>query len=332
MASDDDLNRVECWCFDASIPASAIGRIPLPLRGRACICRRCAEAADRPLAQGVAQTKDPGGRPAIELTSGGARALISTVGAQVLSWDPGSGDVLWTASQAQHEPRAPVRGGIPVVFPWFGDHPRGPSMPAHGFARSCDWHLVATDVAAVTLALRDDDATRAIWPHEFSLELEIALSDALRITMRVHNPTNEPFTLEQALHTYFAVGDVREASVHGFEGVPFTEHAAAPEAEWDTSAPLRFRAETDRVFQGAPEQVSICAPALSREVSLKSRQARSAIVWNPWPAKTARLAQMAPEDWQTFCCVETANCKENAVTLAPRARHEMTLTIRSAQR
>lgn len=283
-------------------------------------------------APGVRFTVDPGGRPAIELTHGPNRALIARLGAQVLSWSGPEGDTLWTASDATYEEGAPVRGGVPVVFPWFGNHAEDASKPAHGFARGREWTVVATNSSSVTLATRDDEQTRSLWPHEFSAELEVTLRDTLQVAMRVHNPSAETFTFEQALHTYFAVGDIQTASVRGLEGVPCTEHARAPEAAWDPAAPLHFRAETDRVFQDTPAEFMLDAPALRRVVTLTAPAARSAIVWNPWPAKTATLSQMAPDDWQTFCCVETANCKENAVTLAPGDRHQLALTLRRAQR
>jgi len=333
VAADGDPSACgDCWCKAATIPDTLIARVPQPLRGRACICQRCSNAAMSEASHGVTTSKDPGGREAVLLRSGEHEVTISRTGAQVLSWQTAHGDVLWTASAPAYQPGKPVRGGVPVVFPWFGDHATDADKPAHGFARSRDWQIVATENASVTFALRDDQASRALWPHEFSLELEVALSDQLRITMRCHNPSQQPFTFEQALHTYFAVGDVHEASVHGLEGVEVTEHAREPEGDWDRQAPLRFRAETDRVFQQTPDQITLRAPALAREVTLHTSGARSAIVWNPWPNKTARLSQMLADDWRTFCCIESANCKQNAVTLQPGQRHEMTLVLSVAQR
>ena len=326
------LGFCRCWCRDAAIPESLVAQVPAADRGRACICARCVRASTTAPAAGVRFTEDPGGRAAVELTHGQQRVLIARLGAQLLSWARPDGDAMWTASNAAYDQGAPVRGGVPVVFPWFGEHATDLDKPAHGFVRSSEWTVVATARSSVTLAARDDAQTRALWPHEFSVELEVTLTDALQITMRVHNPSAETFTFEQALHTYFAVGEVQTASVHGLEGVACTEHARAPEASWDQDSPLRFRAETDRVFQDTPAEITLEAPALGRVLTLTAPAARSAIVWNPWPAKTARLSQMAPDDWQAFCCVETANCKENAVELSPGARHELALTLRRAQR
>jgi len=270
---------------------------------------------------------DPGGREAWQLERGDDRVVVAATGAQVLSWHRPDGDVLWTATYPKFEAGKPVRGGVPIVFPWFGDHADA-DKPAHGFARGLEWRRdEAADDAELVLIASDDETTRATWPHAFRLSLRVALQDALRLTMTVENTGDAPFTFEQALHTYYSVGDVLQASVHGLEGVPFVEHAKAPEGDWDPSQPLHFRAETDRVFQGTPDVVHIEAPKLQRKVTLRSSGAKSAIVWNPWPEKTARLSQMDLDDYKHFCCVETANVKENAITLAEGERHTLELTI-----
>lgn len=332
-ASGGDPDACEnCWCRTATIPDAVLARVPAPLRGRACICARCSNPSMGELPEGVTMTQDPGGRDAVQLSHGDQRVLIARTGAQVLHWHTAAGDVLWTASAPAYENGKPVRGGVPVVFPWFGDHATDADKPAHGFARSRDWQVVATAPAAVTFALQDDDESRALWPFAFALEMHVALADTLQITMRCRNMSDAPFTFEQALHTYFSVGSIHEATVHGLEGVPVTEHARQPEGAWDRQAPLHFRAETDRVFQETPAEIRLQAPALSREVTLRTANARSAIVWNPWPNKTARLSQMLADDWRSFCCIESANCKENAVTLAPGERHEMTLVLTATQR
>jgi D-hexose-6-phosphate mutarotase len=280
------------------------------------------------LPPGITRVEDPGGRPALRLQHGASTALVALQGAQVLSWRTAHGEVLWWGSNAEFAPAKPVRGGVPLVFPWFGDHPTEKALPAHGFARNLAWRLAATrGQPEVELEVGDDAGTRAVWPHPFTLRLAVALSERLRLRLTVANTGTASFRFEQALHTYFAVGDVRTASVHGLEHVPCTEQAAAPEASWDRGAPLRFAAETDRVFQGTPDTIELHAPALRRAVTLHGTNARSAIVWNPWPAKAARLSGLAADDWSRFCCIETANVREHAIVLAPGASHTLSLEL-----
>lgn len=277
---------------------------------------------------GIAQVVDPGGREALRLFTEDSEVLVSLLGAQVLTWRKAGHDVLWTASNAEHAPGKPVRGGIPIVFPWFGDHPTDPTLPAHGFARNLAFCVAATTPdPSLTLELTDTEASLAMWPHSFRLQFVIELCDHLRIEWKIQNTGTEPFECEEALHSYYTVGSVHSAEVRGLLGVAYTEHAAAPEPGWDNHQPLRFRAETDRIFQGVPSQIAIDAPEVARTIRLATEQADSAIVWNPWPAKTARLSQMAADDWERFVCVESANVREGAVRLAPGDSHDMSLTI-----
>jgi glucose-6-phosphate 1-epimerase len=328
------------------IPKELLDRIPAAARGIACVCAQCVRAAASPrestaagcnapmddsLPAGITRATDPGGRPALRLQRDDDVVLVSFVGAQVLSWHHRGRDVLWTASKAEYLPGKPVRGGIPVVFPWFGDHPTDPRQPAHGFVRNQTWRLAAAAAGPeITLATSDDATTRSTWPHEFGLQLRIWLDAGLHVELTIENRTSSPLPCEEALHTYFAVGDVHTASVHGLEGVAVTEFAREPETGWDDRTPIRFRAETDRVFQGVPDRIELRTPGLGGSTALQTRNARSAIVWNPWPAKTARLSQMVADDWQRFVCIESANVKQQRLHLAPGALHTMALSLTRA--
>lgn len=317
-----------CWCANVTIDRDALARVPGVARDRACLCRRCATGEADPAA---ALAKDPGGREAVVLRGSGGTAMVALDGAQVLSWRPdhAGDDVLWSGSRAEFAPQKPVRGGVPLVFPWFGDHPDDRQKPAHGFARNLTWRLAECGPGPLaTLALADDAATRALWPHRFALRFTVSTARGLELTLAIANTGKEPMRCEAAFHTYFAVGDVHRAVVHGLAGVPFVETASAPESPPpDQGSPLHFRAETDRVFQGVPDKLRIAVPALARSISLATRGADSAIVWNPWPAKCARLSQLAADDWTKFVCVETACVRERAIQLAPGAEHTMSLRL-----
>jgi glucose-6-phosphate 1-epimerase len=312
-----------------TVPQELLAKLPAAARGKACVCANCIRQSG---AVGAHRTTDPGGREAILLRAGnGDEVLVARDGAQVLHYRRGGRDVLWTASRPEHRPAKPVRGGVPLVFPWFGDHPTDPSLPAHGFARAANWQwAAATATPSVSCVFAADATTLRLWPHRFAMRLDVTLDTALRLQWTVTNTDTQPWTAELALHSYYAVGEVTEARVHGLEGVAVTEHAAAPEANWDRAAPLRFRAETDRIFQDVPADLRLEATALGRRVDLTTAGAPSAIVWNPWPAKAARLPQMAGDDWRQFVCIETAAVRERAIRLAPGQSHRLELTIRAS--
>jgi len=67
-------------------------------------------------------------------------------GAHVTKFQPkGQKPVLFMSAKSMFEPGKPIRGGVPICFPWFGARQDGQPGPAHGFARLVEWELVSTE-------------------------------------------------------------------------------------------------------------------------------------------------------------------------------------------
>jgi glucose-6-phosphate 1-epimerase len=278
--------------------------------------------------------KGEGGLERARITGPRAEAEVYLQGAQVTRWQPrGAKIVLFVASRAVYAPGKAIRGGVPLIFPWFGPHATDKSKPMHGFARSRAWRVTATDTApdgtvTLELGLDDDDATRALWPHPFRARYRVTVGDTLGLSLAVANTGKAPFTFEAALHTYFTVGDVRTAGVRGLENTTFIDKVDGFTRKRHGAEPLILTGETDRVFLGTRATCVVEDPALRRRLSVDKTGSASTVVWNPWAAKCAEMADMGPDDWRSMICVETANAADDAVTVAPGATHTMTATIR----
>src|SRR5437868_5046711 len=61
------------------------------------------------------------------------------------------------------------------------------------------------------------------WPHQVDLTLSIRLDEQLHISLTSHNQSAETVTISQALHSYFAVSDVRNVHVEGVDGLSYIE-------------------------------------------------------------------------------------------------------------
>src|SRR5262245_9040208 len=69
-----------------------------------------------------------------EIRNTDAAATVCLYGGQVLSFQPhGHAPVLWVSAHNNYRSGKPIRGGIPICWPWFGPHPSDPAKPAHGF-------------------------------------------------------------------------------------------------------------------------------------------------------------------------------------------------------
>ena len=175
-----------------------------------------------------------GGLPFIEISNAKASALISVYAGQVLSFQPVNepDDLLFLSEKAYYQAGKAIKGGAPVCWPWFGADPQGLGRPAHGFVRNRLWNVVGSEATAagdtkVTLGLMDTAETRTIWPHSFSLTLEITVGDSLNLELITRNTGTQAFCITQAFHTYFKVGDISQASVLGLEGTDYIDKVTA---------------------------------------------------------------------------------------------------------
>lgn len=253
------------------------------------------------------------GQPALRLATGnGAAAVVSLFGGQVLSWTPpGGGERLYLSPQAVFDGRTPIRGGIPVCFPQFAD--LGP-LPQHGFARTANWSVLSErsgeGYALATLGLRDDDTTRALWPHVFTAELSILVEDArLDLEFEVTSTGDEGFDFTAALHTYLAVREVEETRIEGLYGYSYRDKTDANRIGRDSGDVLLIEAETDRVYHGVER------PLLLREYdrSLGINNADGfgdVVVWNPWVERSAAISDLPDDAFRCMLCVEAAAARE----------------------
>ena len=241
--------------------------------------------------------------------------------------------MIWTSARSYFRPDKAIRGGVPVCFPWFGPHPSNPAQPAHGFVRLADWTLREASEAPdgiVTLAfvIESDDTTRASWPHDFRATLTCSIARTLAISLRVENRGSAPFTFEEALHTYFAVGDIRQVAISGLEETEYLDKVLDFARRRQPAKPIRFSGETDRVYLDTTAECRIDDPAWHRSIAAAKSGSHTTVVWNPWIDRARALSDFGDDEWRNMVCVETANVGESAVRLDPEGVHVMSVNIR----
>lgn len=275
---------------------------------------------------------------------GQAELLVAQQGAHILSYQvAGQPPVIWLNDEAVFKTGKSIRAGVPVCWPWFGNFERNPQSvkamrvsqdpaPAHGLVRAMDWALggieAEGDSLKVEFLLPHPEGGLPGWPHQVDLKLSIRLDEQLHISLTSQNQSAETVTISQALHSYFAVSDVREVSVEGVDGLSYIETLE----DWATksqSGDLRFTGETDRIYLNPPTKLSIVDPAWERRIELISTGSRAAVIWNPWIDRAAAFSDMADDGWQRMLCIETANVMDDVVALAPGASHTLGVSITS---
>jgi glucose-6-phosphate 1-epimerase len=277
-----------------------------------------------------------------DVTGGLARAVISTPaaegdiylqGAHVTHWTPhGQRPVLFVSPKSLFAPGKPIRGGVPIIFPWFGPRGDGKPGPAHGFARNTEWAMEETKLrndgkVEITLALAPNDAARGFGYAAFHLRLRVIIGFELEMQLETRNDAKEPLVYEEALHSYFAIGDIHQASVSGLEGTIYIDKTDGFKRKRLGNEPVRIAKEIDQVHLSSKATCVLHDPVWNRRIIVEKSGSDSTVVWNPWIEKTKGMSDMAPDDWKEMICIETANAADNAIHLPPGASHMLTASI-----
>lgn len=247
------------------------------------------------------------GQPAIELLAAdGSQATVLLQGAQVVSWKTSGGhERLYLSDRAAYAPGQAVRGGIPVIFPQFGQ--RGP-LPRHGFARTSLWELALVesgpDDAMAVMRLSDDAASLGIWPHRFCAELTVRVGgNRLDVELAVTNTGDTALSFSAALHTYHRVADVAQVELSGLQRLRYADCLRKTE-QVDAASALQIEGEIDRIYFNATRPLKLVVA--DSVTDIHSEGFVDAVVWNPGPAQCAGLVDMPADGYRRMVCVEAA--------------------------
>ena len=294
-----------------------------------------AELNQRFAIPGVAQiAAGNGGLPRISITTSTAAAEIYLHGAQVTSWRPNGGEeVIFLSRQSQFEAGKAIRGGIPICFPWFRNKLDDPKAPSHGFVRTRAWQLDSieqtSDAVTVTFSTASDESTRAWWAYDFHLVHRVTVGAELVQELVMRNTGAPALQFEEALHTYFRVGDAAAVRIQGLEGVSYLDNTDN-NLEKQQAGEIVFTAPTDRAYLDTTHAVEIADPVLRRRIRLVKQNSRTTVVWNPWVEGAHSLADLGDDEWRSMACVEGSNIRAFTVALPAGQQHTMKTTIQIA--
>jgi glucose-6-phosphate 1-epimerase len=254
-------------------------------------------------------------------------------GGHLTRWEPsGTPPVLFLSSRALYADDKAIRGGIPVIFPWFGarttDISGGRTGGAqHGFARTAKWTVSSAarsgDAIRIVLLLEPTDAARAAGYPEFRATLDFLIGSTLSVKFTVANNSAGPLVYEEALHTYFGVSDIEKVKLEGLSGVEYLDKTDGFARKRQDQPVIEIHSETDRPYLNTGATVTIVDPEAKRKIVVAKNGSNTTVVWNPW----ANLGDLDPEGWRKFVCVEAANAAENRVVLAAGAEHSLETVI-----
>ena len=136
------------------------------------------------------------------------------------------------------------------------------------------------------------------------------------------NTGQQSQTISEALHTYFAVTDVRQVQVYGLENTDYLDKVDGFMRKHQAGA-VTIDAEVDRVYLDTESECIIDDVAGQRHIHVQKRGSRSTVVWNPWQDKAEAMGDMGEQGYLSMLCVESANAMQNAVTIPAGQSHRL---------
>jgi glucose-6-phosphate 1-epimerase len=268
-----------------------------------------------------------------QVTSPSCTAEIYLQGAHITAWQPtGQKPVIFVSPRTPYEPDKPIRGGVPVIFPWFGGRTATPESPRtdgpqHGFARISVWELAFAAVSDgnlhLTFLLGPSETSRALGYDKFQVAYQIVLGQELRLRLTVANRAKTPLHFEEALHSYYAVSDPAKIALTGLGSTEYIDKVDDFKHKTQTEPILHLTGRTDRIYMNTKATVTLEDKPFQRKIIVAKSSSNSTVIWNPWSELTATMPDMAPDSWLHMTCIETTNVASNAVTLAPDQAHTM---------
>ncbi|XP_041001942.1 putative glucose-6-phosphate 1-epimerase isoform X3 [Juglans microcarpa x Juglans regia] len=247
-------------------------------------------------------------------------------GGQVTSWRNEHGEeLLFTSNKAIFKPQKPVRGGIPICFPQFGN---GGSLEQHGFARNKIWIIDdnppplrpndSHGKSFVDLLLKQSEEDLKFWPYsfEFCLRVSLATNGDLMLISRVRNVNGKPFSFSFAYHTYLSVSDISEVRIEGLETLDYLDNLCQRERFTEQGDAITFESEVDRVYLSSPNVIAVLDHEKKRTYVIRKDGLPDAVVWNPWERKSRSMVDFGDEEYKQMLCVDGATI-DKPVILKP---------------
>lgn len=284
------------------------------------------------IADVLAFSAGEGGLPFAKISTPLATAEVCLHGAHVTRFQPtGEQAVLWVSSETPYGMGKAIRGGIPVCWPWFADHPSRPELPAHGIARTAMWEVVSAAVpepgcVRLELTLPASAASAETFSSAFELRLVITVSSVLTVELTATNGSDTAFDVSEALHTYLNVGAIDAVRCEGLDGVRYRDKVDELRQKAQ-SGEVIFDGRTDRLYEGTTSDILVHDSAFERTIRVSKSGSDTTVVWNPWSELSEKMSDMAADGYRTMVCVEAANASENVIRLQPGESHTLATTI-----
>ena len=250
-----------------------------------------------------------------ELTSliikhGSCQAEVSLYGGQVLTWQPeGHRPVFWLSKTANYQETKPIRGGIPICWPWFSLNDKASKNESkyHGFARLQVWDVESISITeksvTVTLTWQGENMD-VLFPNACKLRQILVFGETFKQTLEMTNLSDVPVEYTAALHCYFKVSNPENISVDSLSLAEYqdkiTDKIEQPEHLDNCIGRI------DRVYFENKTQC-IIDKKWQRTIKVIPENTKQWVLWNPGAELSLSMEDVHEQGENEFVCLEAAN-------------------------
>ena len=257
---------------------------------------------------------------------------ISDYGAHVLSWTPqGQWPVIWRPQAISLQAGAAIRGGIPIVAPWFSagyrDGKSANISPKHGTARISRWQYCdyRQELSHSSVCYEYECVNADVARTPLHMQYNITFGEALTVALKIRNKGRVQTRCECALHSYIRVSDISNTVISGLAGASYW-NAISGEVNGIQKGDLMLSGATDRIYESV-NPIDIRDEGYGRMLHITAEGSRQTVIWNPWEEGARAIPDLDACDWKRFVCIEAAACREHAVILDPGEEYVLSQTI-----
>lgn len=268
--------------------------------------------------------------PVIEIKNDWGSLKIALFGAQIISWKNSCNEeLLFLSDKTNFNNKTPLRGGIPLCWPWFGPNPTNKDLPKHGFVRTMVWNLVSLteieDETQIILECSSNNQSQKIVTLDFKLILEIVLGSSLSLTLKSINTGTEAFSFSSAFHTYFLVTSAQDAFISGLENTEYIDLLSSSlEPLRQTGLLTDLGAHIDRDYTTTQNSVIHGSPS-GLPFKMEKENFPNTVVWNPGESLADTFTDLNAQGASKMVCMEAALC--NQISLPAGESYEQKMRL-----
>ena len=263
----------------------------------------------------------PAGLPVVRIDTPWSEAEIHLHGAHITHFQlKGQAPLLFLSPSSSFDGHSAIRGGVPIIFPWFGPRPDSPATASPGPPPGLSRNPSSRRIDRVRLVFRLPPLAGV------QVAFTVTVGPSLMMELSTTNRGETDFAFENCLHTYFHIGSVDKVAITGLHGTRYIDKVLNT-TSFDIVETIRIDAEVDRVYQNTGSTVEITDAKLRRIIRVRKSGSLSTIVWNPWAGKSRTLSDLGNDDYQHMVCVESGNVGINSIVLPSGERSTMTVEI-----